>query len=156
MVCEPPSDSVFPLGVTDVTCTATDDSGNQTVKTFTVTVTDTTPPAIESAWATPNVLWSPNHKMVDIAIGAVASDVCDAAPAWKITGVASNEPINGLGDGDTAPDWLITGDQSLKLRAERGGKGSGRVYTITIQATDASGNAATATVVVTVPHDQKK
>jgi hypothetical protein len=84
------------------------------------------------------------------------ADVCDAAPTWKIVGVASNEPVNGLGDGDTAPDWLITGDHSLKVRAERSGKGSGRVYTITIQATDASGNAATATVAVTVPHDQKK
>jgi hypothetical protein len=156
VVCEPPSGSVFPLGVTTVTCTATDDSGNQTVKSFTVTVRDTTPPAIESVWATPNVLWPPNHKMVDIAIGAVVGDMCDAAPAWKIVGVASNEPVNGLGDGDTAPDWAIMGEHSLKLRAERGGKGSGRVYTITIQATDASGNAATAQVTVSVPHDQRK
>ncbi len=155
MVCNPPSGSVFPLGVTTVTCTAIDDSGNQTVKSFTVTVKDTTPPAIESAWATPNVLWPANHKMVDIAIGAVVSDVCDAAPGWKIVGVTSNEPVNGLGDGDTAPDWEFSG-QSLKLRAERSGKGSGRVYTITIQATDASGNAATTACTVAVPHDKKK
>jgi len=156
VVCVPPSGSVFPLGVTTVTCTATDDSGNQTVRSFTVTVKDTTAPVIESAWATPNVLWPPNHKMADVAVGAVVGDICDAAPAWKIIGVASNEPINGLGDGDTAPDWLITGEHSLKLRAERSGKGSGRVYTITIQAIDASGNAATGAVLVTVPHDQKK
>jgi len=156
VVCSPPSGSVFPLGVTAVTCTATDDSGNQTVKTFTVTVKDTTAPVIESVWATPNVLWPPNHKMANIAVGAVVGDVCDAAPGWRIVGVASNEPVNGLGDGDAAPDWEITGDHSLKLRAERSGKGSGRVYTITIEATDASGNAATAQVTVSVPHDQKK
>ncbi|MBM4041992.1 MAG: HYR domain-containing protein [Planctomycetes bacterium] len=156
VVCEPPSGSIFPLGTTTVTCRATDDSGNQTVKSFTATVRDTTAPVIESAWATPNVLWSPNHKMVDITIGAVVSDICDAAPAWRIVGVASNEPVNGLGDGDTAPDWQITGDHSLKLRAERSGKGSGRVYTITIHATDASGNAATAQVAVAVPHDRRK
>ncbi|MBM4035180.1 MAG: HYR domain-containing protein [Planctomycetes bacterium] len=156
VMCVPPSGSVFPLGVTTVTCTATDDSGNQTVRSFTVTVRDTTAPVIESAWATPNVLWPPNHKMADVAVGAVVGDICDAAPSWKIVGVASNEPVNGLGDGDTAPDWAITVEHSLKLRAERSGKGSGRVYTITIQATDASGNTATANVVVTVPHDRKK
>ncbi|HUT32039.1 MAG TPA: right-handed parallel beta-helix repeat-containing protein [Planctomycetota bacterium] len=156
VVCEPPPGNVFPLGTTTVTCTATDDSGNQTVKTFTVTVKDTTPPEIESAWATPNALWSPNHKMVDIALGAVVGDVCDAAPGWKIVGVTCNEPVNGQGDGNTSPDWEITGDQSLRLRAERSGTGSGRVYTITIEATDTSGNASTATCTVTVPHDQKK
>ena len=155
IVCNPPSGTVFPLGVTTVTCTATDDSGNQTVKSFTVTVKDTTPPAIESAWATPDVLWPANHKMVDIAIGAVVTDICDAAPAWKIVGVASNEPVNGLGDGDTAPDWEFSG-QSLKLRAERSGKAPGRVYTITLQATDASGNRSTASCTVSVPHDKKK
>jgi hypothetical protein len=156
VVCEPPSGSIFPLGVTTVTCTATDDSGNRTVKSFTVMVKDTTPPVIESVWATPSVLLSPNHKMVDIAVGAVVSDVCDAAPAWAIVGVASNEPVNGLGDGDTAPDWAITGEHSLKLRAERSGNGSGRIYTITIQATDASGNGSTATCMVSVPHDKRK
>ena len=148
--------AVFPLGETVVTWTATDASGNVATAAQKVTVVDTTPPEVLSVHATPDVLWPANHKMVDITIAATLADICDAAPAWKIVGVASNEPINGLGDGDTAPDWLITGDQALKLRAERGGKGSGRVYTITIQATDASGNASTAQVTVAVPHDKKR
>jgi hypothetical protein len=44
----------------------------------------------------------------------------------------------------------------MSLRAERSGTGSGRVYTITVQCTDAAGNSTTKTVTVTVAHDQAK
>ena len=72
----------------------------------------------------------------------------------SIVSVGSNEPANGLGDGDTAPDWMVTGDLTLTLRAERSGRGGGRVYTITVRCPDAAGNAATTTASVGVPHDQ--
>jgi hypothetical protein len=42
--CNAPSDFVFPIGTTTVTCTATDKAGNTAKATFTVTVKDTTPP----------------------------------------------------------------------------------------------------------------
>jgi hypothetical protein len=38
VVCNPPSGSCFPVGVTTVTCTATDASGNTATCTFTITV----------------------------------------------------------------------------------------------------------------------
>ncbi len=38
IVCDPPSGSVFPVGTTTVTCTATDASGNQTRKEFPILV----------------------------------------------------------------------------------------------------------------------
>jgi HYR domain len=41
VVCSPPSGSVFPVGTTVVTCTATDDCGNSSTSTFNVTVTPT-------------------------------------------------------------------------------------------------------------------
>jgi hypothetical protein len=41
----------------------------------------------------------------------------------------------------------------VKLRAERSGSGDGRVYTITIKATDASGNTSIASVEVRVTHN---
>src|SRR5262249_10417191 len=44
--CTPASGSIFPLGTTTVTCPATDKSANSGSKTFTVTVVDTTGPAI--------------------------------------------------------------------------------------------------------------
>jgi hypothetical protein len=47
IVSTPPSGSVFPKGTTTVTCTATDPSGNQASCTFTVTVNDCAPPAVE-------------------------------------------------------------------------------------------------------------
>jgi len=46
VTCEPESGSTFALGATIVTCTAVDDSGNDASSDFTVTVVDTTPPAI--------------------------------------------------------------------------------------------------------------
>ncbi len=46
VVCNPPSGSTFPVGITPVTCTATDAAGNTATCTFDVIVTDDTPPAI--------------------------------------------------------------------------------------------------------------
>ena len=56
-----------------------------------------------------------------------------------------------MGDGDTSPDWEITGDLTVKVRAERAGMGTGRVYTITIACVDTSGNQTTSVMTVTVP-----
>lgn len=44
--CSPASGSTFPLGVTVVTCSATDSHGNTGQATFNVAVNDTTPPTI--------------------------------------------------------------------------------------------------------------
>lgn len=154
--CVPPSGSTFPLGVTTDTCTADDNHGNTNSCGFTVTVKDTTPPTISSLTASPNTLWPPNHQMVPVTVAASVSDICDTTPSCKITSVSSNEPVNGLGDGDTAPDWEITGNLTVNLRSERGGVGNGRLYTIAVRCTDASGNSSTKTVGVTVPHDQGK
>lgn len=114
---------------------------------------DMTAPSINTLAASPNVLWPPNHKFVPVTISWSASDNCSAA-ACSISSVTSNEPVNGLGDGDTAPDWIITSGSTLLLRAERSGLGNGRVYTITVSCRDAAGNVSSRTVTVTVPHDQ--
>jgi hypothetical protein len=117
---------------------------------------DITPPTIHSVSANPNVLWPVNHKMVAVTVTVACEDNVDPAPVCKIVNVTCNEPVNGPGDGNTDPDWKITGDLTVNLRAERAGGGSGRVYTIHVNCVDASGNTATATVDVTVPHDQGK
>ena len=146
----------LPLGTNTVEVVATDSGLNTALCSTTVIVVDTNPPVIVSASATPNVLWPPNHKLINVTVHATVTDPCDAT-TWKIISVQSNEAVNMIGSGHTAPDWVITGDHTVQLRAERSGAGHGRIYTITIQAVDAAGNlSAPATVTVTVPHDQGK
>ena len=141
-------------GTYTVTWTYNDGNGNPTSQQQTVIVQDTTQPIIENLTVTPNILWPPNHKMVPVSIELTVSDNCDVSTFGRIISVNSNESVNGLGDGDTDPDWEITGDLTLNLRAERSGTGSGRVYTITVECTDAVGNKTIGTVTVTVPHDK--
>ena len=100
--------------------------------------------------ATPDVLKTPNHKMIAVTVSVTATDLVDPAPVARIVSVSSNEPENGLGDGDTGPDWKIPGPLTLELRSERAGNGTGRVYTIAVEVADRSGNKSSATVQVTV------
>ena len=147
--------ALFSLGATPVVWTATDDSGNQGSDSQTVTIEDTIPPELELS-LTPNVLWPPNHKLVTITATVVATDTCDADPGITLVSVTSNEPDDGLGDGDTEADIVIVDDFTLQLRAERSGLGDGRIYTVTYQAEDDSGNVTQEQAVVTVPMSQKR
>jgi hypothetical protein len=151
------SGSTFALGTTSVDVTAKDAAGNTSTGSFTITVRDTTAPALSSVTASSTTLWPPNHQMVAIALTASASDAVGVT--GYLVSAQSNEPDNGLGDGDTANDIQISGSGTLtpavSLRAERGGKGNGRIYTITMVAVDAAGNlSASQSVTVTVPKSQ--
>lgn len=116
---------------------------------------DTTPPVIASLATSPASLWPANHKMVGVTVTANATD--DGGPVTtRILSVTSNELDNGLGDGDTANDIVITPPMSVNLRAERSGSGNGRIYAITVEAEDAAGNTSTAVVHVTVPKSKGK
>jgi hypothetical protein len=144
----------FPLGITTVTLTVTDNPGASSQCSATLTVIDNTPPVINGASASPAVLWPPNHKMVEVAVSYNATDNCDPASAISCDlTVSSNEPPSGTGDGHTSPDWEVVDAHHVQLRAERSGGGDGRIYTITITCTDRSNNSSSQTVTVTVPHD---
>jgi hypothetical protein len=142
---------VFDMGEHTVTLSVSDGVAEPVTCEFTVTVVDTTPPVITKVVASPSKLWPPNHKMRDVAVNVTAQDICGEVTT-RIVQVTSNESENGNGDGNTSPDWSITGDHKVKLRAERSGGGSGRIYTITVEATDEAGNSSTQTTQVTVPH----
>jgi len=110
---------------------------------------DITPPTVQSVTASPSVLWPPNHKMVPVELTVAATDSCGIAGS-KIVSVTSNEPQDGK-----EPDWQITGNLSLLLRADRTGSGVGRTYVITVEVTDPAGNKTDQTTTVVVPHDQR-
>jgi hypothetical protein len=94
--------------------------------------------------------------MVDVVLGYTVTDNCSTAtpPAVEIESITSNEPLNGLGDGNTNVDWEVVDAHHIRLNAERSGLLDGRIYTITVKATDADGNSSQGTVTVSVPHDQ--
>lgn len=128
--------------------------------------TDTTPPDLAVS-VSPATLWPPNHEMVEIAVTIEVSDDYDRFPEVKLESVTSNEPDDapGGGDGHTTQDIQTTevwdSEQhkmvdKISLRAERAGKGDGRIYTITYSATDFSGNTSTTSAIVTVPYDMGK
>ena len=110
--------------------------------------------APDCSLARPSVpeLWPPNHKMVPITIEGV-TDPENQSVQITILAVTQDEPLNGLGDGDTSPDAVIQGSTIL-LRAERSGTGNGRVYRITFTADDGNGGTCVGSVSVTVPHSR--
>jgi hypothetical protein len=113
---------------------------------------DTTAPEIESITPSTATLWPPDNRMVPVELTVALSDNSDANPRAHIVSVQRSEPAaraprNGA-------DFEVTGPLSLNLRAQRDPNGPGRVYTITVQAIDASGNTSTETVTVSVPRDQ--
>jgi triacylglycerol esterase/lipase EstA (alpha/beta hydrolase family) len=117
---------------------------------------DSEPPVLTLS-ATPNVLWPPNHRLVEVEVEVQVIDDVDPTPTVVLVSVTSNQPDDGNGDGDTPNDVqgaaLGSDDRTVDLRAERDGSGADRVYTLTYRATDAAGNSAEASVEVKAPHD---
>jgi hypothetical protein len=107
---------------------------------------------VSAAQPTIACLWPPDHKLVSVGIIGV-SDSEDNATI-SIDSVTQDEPTNGLGDGDTAVDAVINADGTVLLRAERSGKGDGRVYHVHFTASDLEGSAS-GVVTVCVPKDRK-
>jgi hypothetical protein len=111
------------------------------------------PPDCSGAYASPCELWPPNHKFQSVKIKGVTDPDGDPITI-TIREITQDEPVNGLGDGDTCPDAKGIGSNKAYLRAERSGTGDGRVYTISFGASDGHGGECRGTVTVCVPHDQ--
>ena len=149
------------LGTHVFTLTVTDPAGLSSTATTQVTVGNTAPPTLQ-LMLSPNLLWPPDHRLFPITATVGASDTCDANLAVALVSITSNEPDNGLGDGDQPHDIQAIGGGAIPfgtdvrrflLRAERSGMGNGRVYTVTYMSKDASGNMASASAQVVVPID---
>jgi len=116
-------------------------------KAVTATFDDTTPPQV-TVTATPNILWPPNHKLVNVVINGSAIDNESGIASVVIT-VHDEYDVYNM----TVPGFGST----IQLEAWREGTDKdGRVYTITVVATDNAGNQSTASTMVIVPHDMRK
>jgi hypothetical protein len=95
-----------------------------------------------------NRLWAPNHKFRLVTL-AGATDPDGDALSYEIRSVTQDERVL------RGPD-AKRGERSdqVWLRAERRGKGDGRVYRIEYLAWDGHGNACDGTATVVVPHDR--
>jgi hypothetical protein len=147
---------LLPLGTHVIDVMADDGYAGVSTDQVTIRVVDTTPPVIHAAVASPERLWPPNHRLTPIVVSVDVRDACDANPTCRIVSVASSEPDDGPGDGNSDGDWEITGALTLNLRAERSGPAGGRVYTVTIDCADESGNRTSTQVLVTVPHSSSR
>jgi len=142
-----------------ITYNATDDSGNaaaQVTRTI-VTEADTIAPKLELA-VEPNILWPANGKMILVKPTWTVTDNCDESPVVTLVGITSDKDNNRQKckcPKDKHVDIKIDENGSIYLRAECNGKDGSRVYTITYQAMDDSGNVTEKGVTVEVPCSPK-
>jgi hypothetical protein len=154
-MCTPSSGSTFALfpldaaggkgHTTTVACSAADTAGNSGSGTFSVTVRDTTPPAIVTPIANPTTIWTGNNKKMQVTVSGGPGAITDSA-----SGVASanfhvvdeyglDQPTGSLtvnADGSYSFNVLLTGNRNSSDR-------DGRTFQIFVSATDRANNPAT-------------
>jgi len=144
VVCNPPSGSVFPLGTTTVTCTATDAADNIATCSFNVTVYDTTPPTASCAVVKATVFLGNPPRIVG-SFQLLATDDCDSDPLIYITGSAGSFVAGPFHNGDQVE--IAHGPSLIPGQAPR--TAGGNIATIQLNgdallwAVDSSGNAST-------------
>jgi hypothetical protein len=107
-------------------------------------------PTCSNATLSAQRLWPANHQMIPVTIGNITDPDGDVLVV-EILAIEQDEPIKGLGSGDTSPDAIIGNGGQLQLRAERAGQGNGRVYVVSFVATDPAGLNCTSLLRTQVP-----
>ena len=107
--------------------------------------TENRPPVCSGAAASPSVIWPANGKMIPVSILGVTDPEGDPV-ALKVTGISQDEP---------GANFSGIGSSVAQVKAERDGKGHGRVYRILFEATDPAGASCAGEVTVCVPHDER-
>jgi len=149
-------DIILSLGEHHLALRVTDHAGAQDVAQGSISIVDTVAPTF-SLYAAPTTLWPPNHTMVPVGVRWLAQDRCGTEVRVELVAATSSEPDDAPGNQDGRTSHDIQGaevgapDTQVLLRAERDGKGSGRVYSLEYRAVDRSGNIATGLVTIEVP-----
>ena len=114
--CTPASGSIFAIGTTTVTCTASDAAGNEGSASFDITVQDTTPPTLTMPPDAVNEATSSGGAVHTFS--ATAADIADPSPTVVCTPPSgSTFPVGTVSPGETV------------------------VTTVNCTATDATGNS---------------
>jgi DNA-binding transcriptional regulator GbsR (MarR family) len=119
--CDPSSGTIFPVGTTQVTCTATDSSDNTSQESFTVTVLSP-----ESVDSTPPVISVPSNTIIE--------------SSEELTPVTFDVISNDNVDGSITPTCNPTSGSLFPVGTT----------TVTCTATDSAGNTATKSFTVEI------
>lgn len=113
---------------------------------------DTSAPSWSSTSVIPSCFDEPDGGLVVLEVGKeILPAVWDPAGASvRIVNVTSNQPDSGTRPGDVPGDVRFAGKR-LCVRAESSDPSAARIYTITLEAKDAYGNASNASFSVMVP-----
>jgi hypothetical protein len=112
-----------------------------------------TPPDCSGASATPEALWPPDRKMIDVSIVGVSDPDGDSV-ALTITSISQDETPSTVRGHESCGDGAGVGSGMASVRAAFDGAGDGRVYSIGFSAMDDAGGECSGAVTVCVPHDQ--
>ena len=144
-----------------VTTKAEDECGNENTDSETVRVDPIDPEVTCSV--TVDRLWPANHTMQNVGFTFTATDNCTGEPEIEIfiTSDETTASADGAGQASPAPDAFVLRDldgvfQGILIRAERSSAGNGRVYEITVRATDQCGNVGECSANVSVPPNGNK
>jgi hypothetical protein len=133
----PASGSFFRLGSHSIIVT----NGNGQKCSFTITVTDNESPTLSPITLSREKIWPASNKMKKVKVFYTATD--NGENVKTEISVKSNAP-------EPAGDSEIVDDHLIRLKSSRLADGSPRIYTITVTATDESGNKTTRTTTVAV------
>ena len=133
----PASGSFFRLGTHSIILTTT--SGQKC--SFSVIVTDNEPPVLSPITLSRSSIWPASNKMKKTKVKFSTSD--NGGGVTTDIAVSSNAT-------DGIKDWEIINNGELRLRSSRLPDGSPRIYTITVTATDESGNKTKRTTTIAV------
>lgn len=124
--CDPPSGSEFPIGQTIVKCTAKDAAGNTSTKSFTVSVEDSAPPAL--------------NVPKDLTADSTSAD--GAQVRYTVT---AQDNVDGTAtlDGNGFTQNSVGGDISIDCTLPPGTTFPVGSTEVECNATDAAGNTAT-------------
>lgn len=144
---------ILPVGATSITLTV--DNGYFTsTDTVVITVEDIVKPVITNLTASPDIVSAGNaYKMVDVDLTCDLAYKGAIAPTCRITEVDVDYPdeSNMWFSRLFLSEYIITGDMSLKINSKCKPRNfADKIFTITVECTDASGNSDTDTTTVIV------